>query len=176
MKQILFKLSVILISYPLIFAACSKTDEANPAPQTNNSTLASNTWMLDDKLSKLSQYGFGWASTDFSPRAGWTDFTSDKTTRAVEVSFLTKPVAAGTYTVEEYVQVHLNKNNNKLSGNKVGIIARFGATEYQSVPNSGSMVIIVASGKTKLVFKDVIVKETLSTKTAKVSGNLEFAN
>ncbi len=162
----------------IICTSCSKKDDS-PVPSTPNSaTLAVNSWSFDGSVSKLSVYGFGWASTDFSPRAGWTDFTTNaKESRAIEISILSKPLAAGKYTVELYTDVHLNKNRPvKLTGNKVGIIAQIGPTSYESIAAAGDLDVSISGGKTNLVFKNVTLKQSGGTKTIIAAGNLQYTN
>ena len=170
-------IKIAITVFYLSLTACS-TKEETLTPASTSGNLAANSWSFDGVVSKLSAYGFGWASTDFSPRAGWTDFTTNaKETRAIEISVLTKPLPAGKYTVELYTDIHLNKNRTvKLTGNKVGIIAQIGSVEYQSIAEAGSVDVSVSGGKTKLTFKDISLKESNGIKVIKAAGNLEYNN
>jgi hypothetical protein len=175
MKKTTFTHLFLSLLVCLILTNCTKKESVDPA-NTTKTTLEVNSWTIDGKLYKLSAYGFGWASTDFSPRAGWT-FYSNTEKSSVEVSFLTKPVPAGTHTIENYADVHLNKvRDTKITGNKVGILATLNNNTYQSVAGKGTISVSTTKEKTSIVFKDIVLKDILSTKTITVSSNLEYTN
>jgi hypothetical protein len=176
MKKNILSITLLTLFCGLFLTSCKKGD-AVVEPDLTQTTLDLNTWKIDNTVYKLSAYGFGWASTDFSPRAGWTDYTTttNKTT-SIEVSFIDKPTASGAYTIENYNDVHLNKvRTTKITGNKVGIISTVDNTTYYSVVSAtDKFTITVANGKTTLVFNKISLKDANSTKTIVVSGNLQY--
>jgi hypothetical protein len=166
---------IYLIIATFLFASCNKSEDPNPANASTKSDLELNSWSIDGKLFKLSAYGFGWASTDFSPRAGW-QYYSNTDKSSVEISFLAKPVPSGKHTVENYRDVHLNKvRDNKITGNKVGITLSFNNNTYESLLG-GEITVEIVKDKTNITFKDVVVSDIITKKTVKVSANLQYTN
>jgi hypothetical protein len=175
-KQFL-KSILLTIATGLLLTNCgSKTED--PTPATDNTTLAANTWKVNDALYKLSLYGAGWASTDFSPEYGLTDYTTDtKSSKTIGITFLEKPTASGTYTIEGYDEVHLNKvRTQKITGQKLGIrISDNGGTVYHKslMNNGGTAEITVSGNKFKAVFKKVtLTGQSPTTGTVVVSGSI----
>jgi hypothetical protein len=172
----IIKMSVIIcFASILMSASCSKSTET-PTPATSNA-LKDNTWKVNDKLFVGSQYGKGWASSDFSPAFSLTDATTNpKGTQMITIIFLEKPKSSGKYTVEEFSDIKLNAvRTNKISGSKVAIevIDNSGnITNYISKTGNGGVVdVSVANGKFKANFTDItLINSNVSTQKAIVSG------
>jgi hypothetical protein len=178
MKKAIIKNLLLVLTASQLFYNCTKKEAV--APDKTNATktdLEVNTWVVNNEVFKLSPYGFGWASTDFSPRAGW-QYYSNTDNSSIEVSMLEKPIPAGQHTVETYSDVHLNKvRTQKITGNKVGIQVFFKKISYYSVASEkATITVAVANNKTSMVFKNVVLKELNTDKTIKVSANLEYTN
>jgi hypothetical protein len=166
---IICSMAVALFTSALFLSSCSKkaatTTNTTTTPTT---TLAANTWTVDGTLYKLSLYGNGWASTDFAPRYGVSDYSSQGNVEQLEINFLAQPTTSGDYTIEEYRKVHLRT----ITGQFVGMSVQHNNKQYESISASGKVNLVVNGKDIVATLKDVILTEVGGSTTIKVSAHV----
>jgi hypothetical protein len=167
---IICSMAVALFTSALFLSSCSKkaTSTSTTTTTTNTTTLAANTWTVDGITYKLSLYGNGWASTDFAPRYGISDYTSQTNVEQLEINFLAQPTTSGDYTIEEYRKVHLRT----ITGQFVGVTVQHNNKQYESTSASGKINLTVNGKDMVAKLKDITLTEVGGSATIKVSAHV----
>jgi hypothetical protein len=167
---ILCFIGATLLSTSILFSSCSKKSTTTTTT-TPTSTLAENSWTVDGVLYKMSAFGYGWASTNFAPRFGLTDYTTVQgSTETIEMNFVEQPTINGAYTIETYTKVHLQQIT---SGKIVGMQVMHNNEIYYSTSTSGTANLSINGRNIIATLTDVILTDLNTNKTIKVSAHFK---